>query len=226
MLKQIGRFNAFPKDFKQPKLEKGEEAIYQLVNSQADPDRPGQVRYNSITKIRSVDTIVIGDETVDIGLVKSITKEGDVNEVDYIKIMGQENAGYFRLVGGSIADDRSYAFFELCNANESNENRDESVLPLFRRIDTLKEAKIARKKRSDKLLAMTHASNMNLTDVKRFASARNWDENAKEDVLRSMVEKLAEEDPKLFIKLAMDKDIEIKATIKRAIDSKIIVVLS
>lgn len=222
MLKSIGRYNNFPKGFEQPKLAKGEAALYQLLNSVADPDRPGQFRYNALTKIRSIDTVVINDETVDIGLVKSVTREGDVNEVDYIKIMGQENAGYFRLVGGSINDDKMYAFLELCNENESNPNRDESRIAKFRRIDDLKDAKDTRKKRSDKLAAMTFASNMNLTSVKQFASSRNWDENLEPEVLRSMVEKLAEENPKEFIRLAMDKDIEIKATIKRAIDNKVI----
>lgn len=221
MLKKIGSFNDFPSGFKQPKLKKGEEVIYRLLDSVPDPNNKGLERFPPSVKVRSIDRVVINDEgdTVDIGLVRQIDKDGIVQNVRYVKIAGQENAGYIRLVGGNIADEELYAYFELCNYNSSNKYRDVTVHPVFTKIDTEKEANELRKKRSAKLSAMTYAANMNLTAVREYAAARNWEQNAKEDVLRQQIEKFAETEPDAFMKSVQDKDLSIRATIKRAIDA-------
>jgi len=220
MLKKIGTYNDFPKEFKQPKLKKGESAQYRLLNSVKDPVLPGIFRFPASVKIRSVDRVKIDDsgEVHDIGLVTEIDKEGGVRNVRYIIIPAQQDAGYFRVTEGNIRDEEMYAFLELCNANKSNPNRDESMPELFERIDEERTAVGERKKRSDKLAAMTFAANMTLLAAKEFAAARNWDENDKEEVLRGKIEKYAETEPEAFMRSVNDKDQIIKATIKRAVD--------
>lgn len=221
MLKKIGSYNDFPKDFKQPKLKKGETVIYRLLNSVTDPNRPGQVRFPASVKIRSVDRVRISEDesdTYDIGLVRQIDKEGIVQGMRHIKIAAQEEAGYFRVVGGNLLDEELYVLLELTNLNLSNPLRDESIEPLFQRIDEEKEATDSRKKRSARLSAMTFAANMNLAAVKDFAASRNWEQNDKEEVLRQRIEKLAETEPEAFMRSVNDKDLIIRATIKRAVD--------
>lgn len=224
MLKKIGGYNDFPKDFKQPKLKKGETALYRLLNSVPDPNKPGTERFPSRVKIRTVDRVRINEEgdICDIGLVTELEINGAIKNVKYFVVPAQEDAGYFRCVQGDIASEELYSFFEMCNYNGSNPLRDPAIEAKFYRIDEERDAVEMRQKRTVKLASMNYAMNLNLAQVKEYAASRAWDENDKEDVLRGKIETFAEKEPEAFMKSVQDKDLIVKATIKRAVDKGVI----
>lgn len=222
-LRKIGKYNNFPAEYNPPKLAKDEVAVYRLIVSNPDPAIKGVQRFPNNFKIRSVDRVQLGGETYDIGLVTRVDKEGDVLEVRFINISNaNREAGYFRLIGGRIADEELYTFLELTNANESNENRDKSIEPSFKRIDQRKNDVTTRKQRSRRLEAMTAAQNFDLKEVREFTAARGWNEDDDEVIMRNRIEEMAEKDPEGFIKAWGDKDQIVKATIKRAQDRNVI----
>jgi hypothetical protein len=224
MLRKIGMYNNFPAGYEPAKLKQGEVAVYRLLISNNDPVR-GTTVYPKSFKIRSVDRVKIGDEWVDVGLVRSVNREGVVETVRYVSFNDNANkkdGGYLRLTGGNADDEEVFEYMEICNFNESNPNRDPSITPLFVKLDDKKDAKDDRGKRSLRLKAMTLASDMTLGEAKDFTAARGWNQDDEEDILRGRIEKFAETDPEGFIKAFGDKNQATKTTIKNAMDKGVI----
>jgi hypothetical protein len=93
---------------------------------------------------------------------------------------------------------------------------------VFSRIDELAQAKANRSNRAMRLAAQNVAAKFNEEEVRDFISAIGQDENRAPDVLREIVEDLAEKQPDLFTN-EFNKGWKRRAVYKRALDKQIVV---
>ena len=235
-MKSIGNFNKLPKNYKAPeRLKKGEKVIYQLVEDlsrpEPDPNKKGQIRWPSLIKIPTLDTIHItykddaGEEQsdfFDIGLVTRVDKEG-APTVETCWINAQALKGRIELTGGALWDEKLYWLFEQANFNLSNPNRDTAKTAILFKVDIEGNAKADNRKFSVRLEAMTYASNMSDGQIRDFAASMNWDDKELISVLRNKVAKMAETESEQFKKLVEgEEQRNIKTLIKRAVDAGVI----
>jgi hypothetical protein len=223
MLQKVGSFNDIPQSMLPPKLEKGETVTYQFVTGKPNPvpksqrgNRDPDIIYNVLIRIPTSDTIRLSDgRIVNIGVVDSINKDGEV-KTKFLSIRANDNGGFFSVVGGDIATEVFYYFLELTNRNESNENRDENVEPLFKRVDRKKEAKLLINRGEAIGTATNAVIAMNIGELRQLAAALNMHSENEPEILRGELMKMAIETPENFIKIIENPDIKIKSLIKRA----------
>ena len=99
---------------------------------------------------------------------------------------------------------------------------DTSKHPVVSRIDEVQSASNAKKERTARLKALNAAQDMNDKDIFNFADAMLWDSSEDILILRNKVEELADTNPEFFNDLVSGKTIEYKATIKKAMNKKVI----
>jgi len=99
---------------------------------------------------------------------------------------------------------------------------DTSKHPVVSRIDEVQSASNAKKERTARLKALNAAQDMTDKDVFNFADAMLWDSSEDILILRNKVEELADTNPEFFNDLVSGKTIEYKATIKKAMNKKVI----
>lgn len=224
-MKQIGTYNKIPEGLKVATLKKGEYVLYRLLDPVIDQNDPKKEKFiwPRAKKIPTLDTIADPKTgaPINIGVVQRVDKDGMPTIVTHW-VNGMENNGYFTLTGGKGNDDYLHWFFELANTNLSNPNRDDSVTPLFERIDRIADAKKKLKKRDEELDALVYVRDMDDKALINLAASMNWNEKEDTDILRNQAIDLAKADPKKFAQMVRSKDVEIKATLKRAQDGSII----
>lgn len=221
-----GGVNDVSEELKPKKLQKGEVIIYQMLNGHINPIKEERATRPYIfpfaSEIPSTDRIYDPHKKdyVDIALVESFDKEKNVIPRK-IKVFGT-TGGKFSCSAGIIADEEQYEYLEMTNYNKSNPNRDESVEPLFERVDVIGTSKANRKKRNDLLEALKYAQALTDGEAKEFAASVGWNETDPIDIIRDKIEEFAQTKPSDFIKTVEAKDREIKAVIKRGIDAGVI----
>lgn len=221
-----GGVNDVSEELKPKKLQKGEVIIYQMLNGHVNPIKEERATRPYIfpfaSEIPSTDRIYDPHKKdyVDIALVESFDKEKNVIPRK-IKVFGT-TGGKFSCSAGIIADEEQYEYLEMTNYNKSNPNRDESVEPLFERVDVIGTSKANRKKRNDLLEALKYAQALTDGEAKEFAASVGWNETDPIDIIRDRIEDFAQTKPSEFIKTVEAKDREIKAVIKRGIDAGVI----
>jgi hypothetical protein len=89
-------------------------------------------------------------------------------------------------------------------------------------VDEKKYSTEKRKERSEKLVALSAAQEMSDQDVLDFADAMLWDSTQDIEILRGLIEEMAEVSPKMFGDLVKGKRIKYQATIKRALDKQFV----
>ncbi len=226
-MKVVGNVNNISDAIRPPKLKPGETVVYKLLCGVENPDNEQRktvpILYPQSKTIPSKDRIWDKgkQDFVDIAIVESVVNMGSYTDIKprKLSVAAKANSGTFSCTGGNVVEEEIYEFVELTNTNRSNPERDESVEPLFERMDAEKDSKDRSRKRSVLLEAMTYAQSMTDGDVKTFAASVNWNEAEPIDILRDKVEAFAEKDPAGFTKVVEGKDRDAKAIIKRAVDA-------
>jgi len=121
------KINAF-KAYKDTKMPKGKDVIYELLNISPDKDNKGMFNI-PWTYISPSDVIEHEGEFHEIGIVRTYNPDGSVvlnNEVSFMP----STFGRLALTPGNPMHEEVYRFFQWCNKNASNPNRREEVEPL------------------------------------------------------------------------------------------------
>lgn len=204
--------NNYSKDLTLPILKKGETVQYRLLGLKKD--EKGQ------WMIPAAKNVPKDDHIFDPGAAKS----GAYIDVGYEHEIWFErrNLGMLRVTGGNKRNQELYQYLECCNYNASNEHRDTMINPIFERIDAVKKATTKRQSREYLRDALNIANEMSDDEVKTLISSLGKDEDRDIAVLRNEIEELAMKNPKSFITSSSNHQKQILATIKRAIDKKVI----
>jgi hypothetical protein len=219
-MKVVGNFNNV--STKPPKLKKGEVVRYQMLNGTDEVDengaKTGRKIFPAATRIPTRDRITdpVTGEVIDIGVVEKVDKDKEVTKTKAYFADGV-NGGNILLTGGNIDHEELYEYFELCNYNESNENRDTNVEPLFRRIDRKKEADKFIKQSDNLLNALNYVSYLKGQDVRELAASLNWNELEDLEVLKADLREYAMKYPDALIKMIDDPDIKRKSELKQSL---------
>jgi hypothetical protein len=226
MLKKILHYNDLSQEVisRVPKLKKGEVARFKcvLINPDINNERKytGPRFYNT----PSVDSIWDegANDYVEIGFVdRQVLANGEVI-ANRKTIKFSAPSGEITLRGGVQEEEYLYYFLSLSNRNGSNENRDVSKSVDFVRIDEEKTAKEKNAKRSKKFDALLAANNLTNDQIKDFVAATGGDDKRAIDLLKDYVFDWADKNPDDFLVKINDVEASTKATIKRALDTKVI----
>ncbi len=226
-MKVIGDFNNVSEAIKPVKLKKGEVVEYFFYSyGMPDWNKPGKINYPFSRKIKTKDRIYDPgkNDPVDVGVFSKKQLDEHRNEVIITKSFYLPGAasGILLCQGGNIDQEEMYEFLELTNDNESNPNRDTSVIPVFRRIDAKKDALKRMSSRSDLQIALTYASGMKEEEIREFAAAMAWNEKEDLEMLQDQLGEFAQTKPSAFIKFWQDPNLKDKALIKSALTKGII----
>jgi len=193
-----------------PKLKKGQTVVYELL---------GPLREEYF--IPNTDLIKINDEPVQIAAIRRIQPDGKP-EFFNITFQARSNCRII-LSGNSARDAKLYEFFELCNFNKSNENRDENAKAIFKRYD---REEISKTKRSDKKIqreAIRLAEDLSDDEVRKFFEARGENPATGIHTLRDRIEEFAEKKPEEFLKFSNNEDSQLLTELKIASGRGVIV---
>lgn len=200
------------------KLKKGETKRFKILNIKRDRDYPNRMVIPSIVIVPPRDTIVYKDTPYDIACVRAVGEKG--RTVFHDIWFQKESAGIITLNGGSIRDQEMYEYLMLSNYRVDNPDRDDSKRGVYMLIDPVGNAKAARATRTQKLKSQAFAAEMTDEEILTFAAASGWGtKGVDEEILRDRVEILAESDPVGFLKAASNRNNQIKADVKLAIDA-------
>ena len=161
-----------------------------------------------------------------VGLIERITSQtekdnGENDRFERIRLT-DKNAGKVTL-NLDLEDDRQRAMYiELHPKLKGGLFSDSTKRQIVERVDEKKASEESRKNRSEKMKAWNIAQEMSDAKIKEFADAMLWDSTEDVGVLREKVEDLAEATPKFFSDLIEGKSVEYRATVKQAMDKKLI----
>jgi len=246
MLEQEGIYNDLS-----PKLrEKVEARInsfgktvrykFNLARPNPDPQKyNGAIIYPSLYNLHPVQwKITDNDETEErlksgkqkvknIAVIESVEKDDRGNPVyrfKGVKISDIEKG--IKVFDMDNEEDRSkVASLELHPKNGNGMFPNKQMVAMFSRVDETELATKERSERSARKKAMDIAEAMSDKEVVDFADGMatdEWDSTQDLFLLRNMVEKIAETNPELFNDKVHSKQMEIQATIKKAIANRIV----
>jgi len=219
-MKKVKNFNDV--NVSKYKLKKGEVKVFKILKKKIDPSSPTGFYLPSAVNVPAKDTIIVNDEPKDIAAIRSVGQNGTISFYDLW--FRKESLGTISCTGGSIKDQHIYEYLMLCNYRKNNPDRDDSKRAIFELIDPQADAKAKRDHRQLTRKAINYASEMSDEQIITFCLASGRSDATPEnmDVLRNFVELAAEAAPEEFIKRANNRENEIKANIKRALDKKLI----
>lgn len=113
-------------------------------------------------------------------------------------------------------------YMELHPKLSGGDFADRTKRQLVTRVDENKLAKEQREERSARSKARTAAETMSSKQVVQFCDAMMWQSDLDEEILRNMIEELAETDPIYFNDFVGGKNIEYQALVKQAMNKGII----
>ena len=217
------KINEFKNPSKLPTLKKGDTAIFRLTGIQEDPKNPGKLLCPN-RKIRARDFIIdptIEDgDVVEIALIKTVKPNGQA-DLDTIWFW-RDARGMITLNGSKPRDRDMYTYLMLSNANASNEEADGSLVKVFELVDSNAKAISDRKRRTLMTSALRVAQEMSVKEIQEFVSASGQSSKQPEDILRDIVESMAEKAPQDFLNTEKSDDRPLKATIKSAVDGGLV----
>jgi hypothetical protein len=157
-----------------------------------------------------------------IALIDAVDEEGIPNKFKKIRIKGARRGILeLRLEEGN-EDWYTCMYLEMHPKLKDGIFQDKNRTPMFRRIDEMKAATDAKKERSTRLKALNAAQGMSDKEVLNFCDAMMWDSTEDVLILRNKIEELADSNPEFFNDLVSGKMIQYRATIKQAMDKKVI----
>lgn len=229
MLQKVESFNDIPKEMLPPKLAKGEIVTFQFVTGKPNPvpknergQRDPDIIYNVSIRIPTRDTIKTTDgRIIDIGVDPKSDKDGNIR-TRFLAIKANDNGGFFSVVEGDITTEIFYEFLMLTNLNETNQYRDQNVLPLFKQVDPKKEAKMMISRGEAIGTATNAVIAMNVGELRQLAASLNMNSENDIEVLRGDIMRMAIEAPEKFIKIVDNPDMQMKAMVKRALELSLV----
>lgn len=121
-----------------------------------------------------------------------------------------------------------YNFLEVSNYNESNPDRDPNIRPVYRRIDSMNNAKQTRSERTERVTALKIAISMSNEDIEKFISLNSKnipvkfintpDGNRDWEAMRDSLERWAEKNPARFMSMTEGKSSSSDSEIEALID--------
>ena len=209
-------WNKYPKI---TNLKQGQKVAYELVNVRKDALDPERKRL-AIPVIKEIpirDRVLINDEYVDIAYITGYTQGGKpvFGRIRFGNEEDIEASGKLIIRGGSARAQAQYEYMEQTNYNESNPNRNPAVQPIFRKVDYKERLKEKRTEREYLKEALNISSDMTASMVAQIAIALNYrDEDPNQ--LRGRIEEFAMINPKKFIALTENKDLNIMEIYEQA----------
>jgi hypothetical protein len=236
LLEHQGLFNDFSPELRK-KLEKtvesfGNSVRYKFDISSINPDPQksnGPVVWPSKYTLKPK-TFTIKDDfekregkqkVKQVGLVREVNDKGQPTRFESV-VVYEGNQGILHL---DLTIPENIQIAMLCELHpklSGGDYADKTKKQMFSRIDEKKLAVDKRTERSAKLKALTVAQGMSDKELKQFADAMMWDSTDEVDILRNKVEEIAETSPALFNDLVESKNLEYRATVKRAMDNKVV----
>jgi hypothetical protein len=189
-------------------LKKGEYAVYQLVDVFYTPDG----RFSGRTAgIPNKDIILTKEgELLPIAFVEAHNTDGSPR-FGNIWFQLEAECNIICLAGAKHA--AMYNYLEISNYNESNPDRDPSITPVYRRVDSLNQSKQTRSQRSARVSALKAVISMSNEEVEKFLSANKHavpvkmvstpDGKKDFDAIRDSLEKWTEANPDRFLALTL-----------------------
>jgi DNA-dependent RNA polymerase auxiliary subunit epsilon len=203
------------------KLKPDERAIYRVLNVRPDPDNAGKFLMPSALQIRSTDTILDKGtgEFVHIAAIERTDLDG--NPIFVNIVFNATNMGYLFLNGNNPIHQKIYQFIELCNANSSNQDRNDEIEAEFYRVDAQKEAKTERNLRKLIVKAVNLALDLDDKKAREVALALGIDADTT-DELRNELEDYAGDYPEEFLQVVDRASLANETTLKDAVKKNII----
>lgn len=212
---------------------------FNLARPNPDPQKyNGAFVYPSLYNLHPVQwKITDNDETKErlqagkqkvknIGVIDKIEKDDRGNPIyRFVRVKISDLEKGIKTFDMDNEDERAIvASLELHPKNGNGLFPNKQMISMFSRIDEGQLASKERAERSARKKAMDIAENMNDKEVLDFADGMatdEWESSQDIDLLRNKVEKLAETNPELFNDKVHSKQMEIQATIKKAIDNRV-----
>ena len=205
-----------------PKIPESKMVTYQIDHIRNDPFNRGRKIIPAARNVPVIDRIMIGDQVYDIGAIIGQDTNGEPVFANEYLWFRKESLGTITLDLTRVADVGIFEYFELCNYNSGNPNRDTGKQSIFHRVDAKADAKTKRVKRSEKTKAIVLSTEMTDDEVMDFALSLGGNVNDDLVIARDMVETYADEHPKEFLGAVGGKLTSTLANIKRAIDKIVI----
>lgn len=238
MLQQVGIYNDLSKKLFE-KLEERINGFGKTVRYRFDIEKenPDKTFYNGKTifpqvytldptvfKINDIDDATGKPKTKTIALIKSYAYNDRNNlEIQYRKVrISAGQRGILTLDLNKEEDREMCMYMELHPKLKGGDFSDPEKNHVVSRVDEVGEASGKVEERKLRLKAMSIAADMSDKQLIDFADAMSWDSTQKPGVLKNLVEELAETEPKFFNDLVTGKELEYRATVKQALDRKII----
>jgi hypothetical protein len=205
-------------------------------------DRPlkGNVKYRMLNGTKNIDPkAVVGKDdyvfpSITQIILRARLKDPETKqpvEVAHVKTMGKDNVeaygvlnvpdtnrGVFVLHEGIMDEEEIYHVVELLNENASNPHRDQSVNPVFERVDevSLSKAKVA--KRSTRIEMLKYIDILDPIEKRILYAANGGGYDDDIDVVTDKLQELAEKDADWFKGMVENNLTPIKAIVKQALE--------
>jgi hypothetical protein len=159
------------KQFKETKIPKGKQVIFELLSIANDPINKG-LKIIPLTLIPPKDVIIFEGEMYEIGSVLSFGIDGTPNyEFDLMFL--PQSGGKMVLESGNIRHEVIYKFFKWSNFNASNIHRDPSKQAIFRELNPEKEDAERLESKETTIKVKSMIQNLNPEEVKELGTALN-----------------------------------------------------
>lgn len=242
-MQTVGKFNTVSEELMKliPRLEVGQAVTFEMLTGvkNNDPDEKERQRNpvlypkaNIPTRDRIKDPFLAQqgkDAWVEIVVADYWDKERPIERLFVPGLSdGVTNfqfGGKFSLVGGNQRDEELYEYLMITNYNQDSvlgEGRDTSKIPLFKVVNT----KAASQKALTGFAVLKEAigiiATMKPEDARKIGAALNWNEFTDDDAILAEVANFARSKPEEFLKVYNDPNIEIKAVIRKALDTNVL----
>jgi len=157
-----------------------------------------------------------------IGMIDTVDEKGIPTKFTKIKVDGRYK-GILKLELEEIPEHFEYAMYlEMHPKLSGGDFVDKTKRQIISRVDEKAAADKARLERSARKKALDAVEVMSDKEILDFATAMMWDDTQDPAILRNEAEALAELDPVYFNDIVKGKDVEYRATVKRALDKGVI----
>lgn len=212
-----------------PKLESGQEVVFQMLNGHPnnDNDRNERERQPMLfgktqlqTKIKIKDPGTGG--MVDVGVPMAM--DNDIVTSYRPFLAGQDEGvfnGKFSLFGGNSVHEELFEIFWLSPERDGSPCQDSRVKPVFKIVNHKEEATKSVGKIETLRKALKDLETMDKEGFNNFAASQNWSETDI-DFITARVNEFARSFPDKYNAIREDKNTEVKANLKKAMDKNII----
>lgn len=242
-MQTVGKFNTVSEELMKliPQLEVGQAVTFEMLTGvkNNDPDEKERQRNpilypkaNIPTRDRIKDPFLAKqgkDAWVEIVVADYWDKERPIERLFVPGLSdGVTNfqfGGKFSLVGGNQRDEELYEYLMITNYNQDSvlgEGRDTSKTPLFKVVNTKAASQKALTGFAVLKEAISLVATMKPVDARKIGAALNWNEFTDDDAILAEAANFARSKPEEFLKVYNDPNIDIKAAIRKALDTGVL----